>query len=155
MRNTIALQRGLILVPAANDENTQLAASLQAELMNLGFMLDEEAFATACKAPREWLIAYHGEVIPHLRKRLGADRSYQPFYRNFPTQVMETSHLELFVNAIVHYWSDGTWEPAQVLRDRGFAFEKADFKVVSLGTEEDLKRVFTRLVSANQSLTEQ
>jgi hypothetical protein len=42
-----------------------------------------------------------------------------------------------------------------LLRDRGFAFENITFKSVALGTEEDLKRVFTKLVCINQSLTEQ
>lgn len=158
MRNVIAIQRGLILAPdaaAAAHDSAQLAASLQAELMNLGFMLDGPAFAAASKAPRDWLVAYHGEVIPHLRKQLGANRSYQPFYRNFPAQVMAMSDLELFINAYVHYLSDGTWEPPQILRDRGFAFENVQFKPIRLGTEDDLKGTFTKLVSINQSLTEQ
>jgi hypothetical protein len=156
MRNTIAIQRGLVLVPTADDrDNSHLAASLQAELMNLGFMLDEAAFAAARKAPAAWLVAYHQEVIPDLRRRLGADREYRPFYRNFPAQVMEASDLELFVNAVLHYRSNGTWEPPQVLRDRGYAFENVAFKVVRLGTDDDLKRLFTNLVSINGSLTEQ
>jgi hypothetical protein len=153
--NTVAIQRGLVLIPESNGDNRQIAASLQAELMNLGFMLDTSAFEAACKAPREWLIGYHNEVIPCLRKRLGADKAYQPFYGNFPTQVMEMSNLELFVNAIIHYWSNGLWEPPQVLRDRGFAFENTEFRLVTLGTDKDLTQVFTKLVSINQSLTEQ
>lgn len=137
-KNTAALRRGLILVPAANEDSRQLAASLQAELMNLGAMLDEAAFASASKAPRDWLVAYHIEAIPFLRQRLGADRDYRPFYGNFPAAVMEMSNLELFINAIVHYWSNGTWEPPQTLRERGFAFENATFRTIRLGTEDDL-----------------
>lgn len=158
MRNTIAIDRGLILVPPVvgdGNDNTLLTASLQAELMNLGFVMERPAFEAARVAARDWLVPYHQEVVPHLRKRLGADRAYAPFYVNFPAQVMATSHLELFVNAVVHYWSNGTWEPPQVLRDRGFAFENVKFKPVRLGTDEDLKREFTKLVSINQSLTEQ
>jgi hypothetical protein len=91
----------IILIPAASQDNARLAASLQAELMNLGFMLDSAAFEAASKASRDWLVTYHEEIVAHLRQRLGADRPYQSFYRNFPTQVMEMSNFELFVIAIV------------------------------------------------------
>src|SRR5437868_1469640 len=106
-KNTVALARGLYIVPdagSAGESGSRLAASLQAELMNLGYALDEGAFAAACRAPREWLIDHHNEVIPHLQARLSAGRPHEPFYRNFPAQVMELDHLELFLNAIVHYW---------------------------------------------------
>lgn len=123
--------------------------------MNLGHALDAAAFEAMSRAPREWIVSFSEEIIPHLRKRVGADRQYQPFYRNFPMQVMEMSNVELLINALLHYWSNGTWEPHQILRDRGFAFENVDFRILRLGTEKDLAGAFTRLVSANQSLTEQ
>ncbi|HSI36182.1 MAG TPA: hypothetical protein VK986_21540, partial [Tepidisphaeraceae bacterium] len=161
-RDLVALHRGLVLFPSpaaapADSDGARLAASLQAELMNLGFALDSAAFAAAAAAatPRDWLVAYHHEIIGHLRMRLGAGRPYRPFYLNFPAQVMEMSHLELFINAIGHYWSGGTWEPPQVLRDRGFAFEDVRFKTLRPGTDADLLAGFTAMVSANGSLTEQ
>lgn len=154
MRNIIALQRGLILVPAAGADSTPVAAALQAELMQLGFALDPSAFAAARRAPRDWLAAYHDEVVSHLRGRLGADRGYRPFYANFPAQVMEADDLELFLNAFVHYASNGRWEPSQELVRRGIRFEDTDFKMLRPGSEDDLKAVFTRLVSLDQSLTE-
>ncbi len=154
-RNTAALQRGFVLVPVGTHDNRQLAASLQVELMNLGHALDATAFDAVSKAPRDWIVSFSEEVIPHLRKRLGADRPYQPFYRNFPTQVMEMSNVDLLINALLHYWSNGTWEPHQILRDRGFAFENVDFRVLKLGAEKDFSGAFNHLVSANQSLTDQ
>ncbi len=157
MQNTIAIDKGLIVVPPAapgsGEDNRRLAASLQAELMNLGFMLDETAFAAACAGPTGWLVEYHREVIPHLRKRVGAERDYRPFYRNFPAQVMETSEAELFFNAVLHYWSGGAWEPPQVLRDRGFAFENVSFKPVRAATLAEFHGLFTRLAAAPQALT--
>jgi hypothetical protein len=158
MKNRIAIERGLVLVPPGTEGEAAgepLAGSLQAELMRLGYALDREAFGAVARSPREWAVAYHAEVVPHLRERMGAGRDFQPFYRNFPQQVMEMSHLELFVNALVHYWSDGRWEPDQTLRDRGMAFEDVKFRRVKLASDDDLKSLFTRLVSANQSLTAQ
>ena len=154
MRDVIAINRGLVVIPAAGHEHTQLAASLQAELMNLGFIFDAPAFAAASKAPRQWLVAYHEHVIPHLRQRLGAARAHRPFYVNFPRQVMEMSHLELFLNACAHYLSDGRWEPPQDLQQRGVRFEHTQFKTVRLVSEAEFRALFTRLVSINQSLTD-
>jgi len=156
--NTVALARGLFITPdpeRTGGGDSRLAASLHAELMNLGYILDDAAFTAASRAPRDWLIAYYNEVIPQLRSRLGAGRPYTPFYRNFPEQVMAMDDFELFVNAVVHYWSNGRWEPPQELQQRGFAFENVEFKPLRLGIEADLRRAFTKMVSINQSLTEQ
>src|SRR5690349_6663656 len=117
MRNLIAIDRGLVLVPAAaagsTEDNADLAASLQAELMKLGYAFDEGAFAAVRRAPRNWLTGYHSEVLAHLGQRLSAGRTYTPLYRNFPAEVMAKRDIELFINAILHYWSRGTWEPPQ------------------------------------------
>jgi hypothetical protein len=162
--NTIAFRKGLIVADPdrflhqANRLRTkhehQMAASLQAELMNLGFMLDREAFDAVSISRPEWITAYFNEVIPDLRKRLGSDRNYTPFYRNFPTQVMEMSSLQLFLNAIIHYWSNGTWEPAQNVTAREFKYENTEFKTIKLATVEQFDALFTRLVSLNNALTE-
>src|SRR5262249_53693175 len=142
-------------VPPAGggEDNAQLAASLQAELMNLGYIFDADAFAAARKAPRQWLLEYHDTVLPFLRERLASSRSYHPFYVNFPAQVMAMSHLELFLNAIVHYWSDGHWSPDQDLAQRGVRFERTEFNPLRLASEAEFRAIFTRLVSLNQSLT--
>ena len=154
-KNVVAIRKGMVLVPDASaPKNQSAAAALQAELMQLGYMLDVEAFGQVAYAPTDWLRTYYEEVVGYLKKALGADRSYQPFYRNFPTQVMEMNRLDLFLNAVYHYWSNGTWEPSQALKDRGIHFENTDFRMIHLGTETSLKEIFTQMVSINQSLTE-
>lgn len=153
--HVIALLRGLAIVPKGSEDNERLAASLQAELMRLGFAFDEKAYRAACKAPKNWLIAYYKAVIPAARVKLGDARNFVPFYRNFPTQVMETPDFMLFLNAIVHYWTGGEWEPTQELRARGMAFENVEFKPIRLGTNDDFSGIFSRLVQSNQALTPQ
>jgi hypothetical protein len=154
VKNLIALRRKLIVIPAGTNENSQLAGTLQAELMALGYMLDSRAFDAATLAPADWLIAYHDEVLPALKKRLGADQAYQPIYRGFPAEVMSLSHLQLFVNAIAHYLSDGKWEPPPQLVERGMRFEKVSFIPIGLATEEEFLQIFARLASLPQSLGE-
>lgn len=153
MKNIIALKKNICLVPESNEDNLQLAMSLQSELMNLGFILSQECFQAMSKAPVSFITSYYKDAISYLKKAVGADRSYQPFYPNFPKQVMEMSHMELYLNAVMHYWSEGEWTPDTVLKERGFKFEKANFKTINLATEEDFAQIFTNLVSINSSLT--
>lgn len=152
-QNAIAIQNGLILVPDGHEDDTRIAASLQAELMNLGHMLDKDAYKAVCKAPRDWILAYHKEIIPFLTKKTGNDMGYTPFYPNFPKQVMEMSEIELFINAVFHYLSNGEWSPRYVLEDRRMDFEDVDFKIIKRGTDKDFLTIFSRMVSVSQSLT--
>ena len=152
-KGIIAFQNGMAIIPVSEEKNDRLAASLQAELMALGFMFDKAAYQAACSAPHNWIVSFHNRILPWLKENMGCSRDYRPFYRNFPTQVMEMDYGDLFLNAITHYWSDGTWEPPQRLKDRGFAFENVKFKTVRIGKESEFKAIFTRLASINQSLT--
>lgn len=155
-KNQIALQRGFVIqqgnsgiqLPknAAQLLTKQEKLSIQAELMQFGYILSEEALDVAS-------IAWFNDIMPFLKKTLGVG-SYRPFYVNFPKQVMELSHTELFMNAVLHYWSGGTWEPAYELKERGYSFENTKFSVIKLGTENDFNKIFTTLVSINQSITE-
>jgi len=146
-KNRIAFQKG-ILVPSTDTiafATKQQSMTIQAELMKFGYMLTEDALKAVTV---EWF----KDVFPFLKKNLGVG-NYRPFYENFPTQVMEMSHAELYWNAIIHYMSNGTWEPTYELKDRGFEFENVKFKMIELGTEEDFALIFTRLVGINQSIT--
>jgi len=157
MKNIIAFKKGLF-IPDLNDkgilDSLQIVASIQAELMNLGYILSKDAFNILKDSSNKFCISYYNEIIPFLNKTLGNSKNYQPFYKNFPTQVMEMSDIELYLNAIIHYWSCGTWKPTYELKERGYAFENVEFKEIKLGTEKDFTNIFTKLVSINQSLTE-
>lgn len=156
-KNQIAFQRGFILESTSKLQTMlgmvnrlpltkQEKLSIQAELMQFGYMLSEEALDVAS-------IEWFNDIMPFLKKTLGVG-NYRPFYVNFPKQVMELSHAELFMNAVLHYWSGGTWEPAYELKERGYSFENTKFSVIKLGTENDFNKIFTTLVSINQSITE-
>lgn len=151
-KNQIALQRGLLVpqsvaaikIPVPLSKQEQL--SIQAELMQFGYMLSEEAL-------EQVTIGWFNDVMPFLKNSLGVG-AYMPFYKNFPKQVMELSHCELYWNAVMHYWSVGTWEPSYELVERGYKFENTKFTTIKLGTEKDFANIFTTLVSINQSITE-
>ena len=61
---------------------------------------------------RSWAASTE-QVVPVLKKMTGAHRTFRPMYPNFPKQVMEASDLELYLNAITHYWMAAVRDAAQ------------------------------------------
>lgn len=155
---TIALQRGKFYMESQRPEglptmpNPALAYTVQAELMQLGYMLDEQAFSCLQKLTNEEVIRYHDEVVSYARYIKG-DGAYRPLYSGFPQQVMELSDIELFWNAICHYASNGTWVPNAYTEARPTAFEHPSYKVLTVCCEGDFMRIFADILSVNQSIT--
>src|SRR5271157_3281459 len=130
-KNIIALKKGFIYIPDSEErifDNGLLVNTVQAELMQLGFMFSKKAYKELKWYSEDFIISYYNEIIPYLKQSIGASKNYCPFYVNFPTQVMDMSIEELFINAILHYWSDGEIEPLQELKERGLAFEHTEYK---------------------------
>lgn len=155
---TIALQRGKFYMESQRPEglptmpNPALAYTVQAELMQLGYMLDEQAFSCLQKLTNEEVIRYHDEVISYARYIKG-DGAYRPLYSGFPQQVMELSDIELFWNAICHYASNGTWVPNAYTEARPTAFEHPSYKMLTVCGEREFLQLFADILSVNQSIT--
>ena len=152
-KNIIALQKGLVIPTNDGMDNRIPVATLQAHLMQWGYMLDEDAFTELSKSDLSFIANFNDEVIPYLKDITGGKRNYQPLYKNFPQEVMSMSDFELYINAIMHYWSNGTWEPSTVEYEKPIKFEKIKYKMIKFGTQERFSRIFTDLVSINTSLT--
>ena len=68
---------------------------------------------------------------------------------------MEASCVELFVNAIIHYWTFGELLPEYEKDERLPLIDSNELTVLSVGTQDDLMQVFSNLVSSKMSLSEQ
>lgn len=128
------------------------AATLQAELIRLGFILDEAAFTHLTKWRVDDAARYFNDILPTAKELVGAKRGYRPFYVNFPREVMDTPTFQLMWNAMLHYWSNGQWEPPQELVARGIAFERTEFRPIKLVSLAEFKQLFAKLVSVNVAL---
>lgn len=155
--SVIALQRGMFYIDSRASESQEASGmaivyTVQAELMQLGVMLDERALSCLSLLTDEDIIRYHDEVIAYL-KYIKGDGNYRPLYDGFPQQVMEMSESELFLNAIIHYWSNGEWVPNSYTKAKPTAFEHPSYKVLSPCSEGEFNRIFTDILSVNQSIT--
>ena len=156
--NIVAFTRGLLVqkdqeqIHSDRLRNELEAVTLQAELMKLGFILDQAAFNHLTKWKSEDSARYFNDILPVAKEMVGAKRSYRPMYVNFPREVMDTPSYQLMLNALAHYWSNGHWEPEQELAERGIAFEKTEFRPIKLVSEPEFKQIFTKLVGVNVAL---
>jgi hypothetical protein len=138
-------------------ENRAVVATIMKNVENLGFGFSEQLFNRLLTLSTESLEKFYQQLIGALRKQVGAHRLFKPMYPNFPQQVMEASELELYLNAIVHYWSDGKLLPQYEKKERLPLSEAAPkpLKVIGLGTYEDFQTIFTQLMGANSSISEE
>lgn len=121
----------------------------------LGFTFSKELIEKAFHFTRDEFTAFYGFLIPALKELVGADVTYNPMYPNFPQQVAEASDIELFINAIVHYWSFGTLILEYEKNERLPLIDDNKMAVLSVGNHDDLMTIFTNLVESKTSISEQ
>jgi hypothetical protein len=88
-------------------------ATCNRNLISLGFVCSQELTRALAGLSEEALGSLYQQVVPILKKMTGAHRTFRPMYPNFPRQVMEAPDLELFLNAITHYWMAAVRDVAQ------------------------------------------
>ena len=105
-KNKVILEKGNVTEP-----NNQYIVTIMKNVEALGYTFSKELFETLQTQTKEDLQKFYLELIPMLKKLVGADVVYKPMYPNFPESVMEADYIDLFINAIVHYWSGGILYP--------------------------------------------
>ena len=148
----------LIIKPEENEtkqDNHSITLSLNAEMMNLGFVMSKELFESIETLSVSNITELAQVVIKELQILKGADVVHQPMYPNFPEQVMASTDLELYFNALNHYWSNGLWQPQTQIQAKPFAFETTKLREISMADENALKGIFTQFLKSNDSLSEE
>jgi len=121
----------------------------------LGFSVSADLFGQMRLLSGTELKQFYKDVMPCLKEMVGADKTYLPMYPNFPQQVMEASDAELIINALIHYFTFGTWMPEYEKDERLPLIDDNKTALLSIGTHDDLMEVFTNLVASKTSLSEQ
>ena len=148
-KNKVIVERGTVEEP-----NNQYIVTIMKNVEALGYTFSKELFETLQTLTKAELQKFYLELIPMLKKLVGADVAYKPMYPNFPQSVMETDYLELYINAIMHYWSGGTLYPYEEKNERLPLFEDTKVKVVDLGTEEDIYDIVKNLCQSKTSISQ-
>jgi hypothetical protein len=101
------------------------------------------------------LVTLYQELVTDLKKLRGAHHTFQPMYPNFPSQVAEMSWCELYINALLHYWTAGRQLPTSEVKERFPLLDNVELTMIDLGSVEEFERLFGQIASANTSLSEQ
>lgn len=160
--NKILLRRkNLLIVEPINADYEQtkneqaLVVTMMKNVQSLGFTFSKELFEALSHMNRDELKVFYSDLIPAIKELVGADVEYNPMYPNFPTQVAEMDGIELFINAIVHYWSFGTLMPEYEKDERLPLIDVNKMALLSTGNHEDLMEIFKNLVASKTSLSAQ
>lgn len=160
--NKILLRRkNLLIVEPTNVDYEQtkneqaLVITMMKNVQSLGYTFSKELFKALSHMNRNELKVFYSDLIPALKELVGADVEYNPMYPNFPTQVAEMDGIELFINAIVHYWSFGTLMPEYEKDERLPLIDVNKMALLSTGNHEDLMEIFKNLVASKTSLSAQ
>lgn len=146
-RNKILIAEGTGNVPA------NYIGTILKNIENLGYTFSENLIEHLQNFSLEELTGFYRDLIQDLREIVGAHREYKPMYPNFPQQVMDTTEVRLYINAIIHYITNRL--PNYEKKERMPLLDNVKLKVIETGTREEFESIFTRLVSSKTSLSAQ
>ena len=152
-KNIIQFRNGFVNLKDSGYDNLQIAMSVVSELMNFGYIVNQDGIGNISRASKEDIVIFHNEVLDYIKTMTGSDRDYQPFWPNFPESVMNKSEAELWIHQIIHYSSNGTYIPNELTRRSRTAFEHANYTTLDSGDDVMFSNIFTNLVSVNGSLS--
>jgi len=151
---TVKKLNALVVTPS-NHNSKELALTLNALMMQQGFIMSEQLFKVVETLSAKEFTELYSRVGQLFKQLKGSHVVHKPMYPNFPQQVIEMSHLDLYFNAIVHYWTQGEWMPHYDQLPRELHFEKVKLRTIGLATDEDLNILFNKMITSNESLSEE
>lgn len=156
MNNILLRRKNKIIVEKGNvtEPNNQYIITIMKNVEALGYTFSEELFKTLQSLTNKDLQDFYLELIPTLKTLIGADVVYKPMYPNFPESVMEADYIDLYINAIIHYWSGGTLYPHEEKNEKLPLFEETKVKIIDLGTTQDLYDIFNNLCQSKTSISQ-
>lgn len=139
-------------VEVKNDAFNIKVISFVNEMHNFGFLVTKELYQYLSSLDEATYVEVCQKVLSLAKESVGAHVAMKAFYPNFPRQVMEASDAELFINAILHYWTLGAWSPEYVEEKRPDLKEENPKTEISLISMEDVKAYFFRILASKNSI---
>jgi hypothetical protein len=156
MKNFISFVKRKGLYVESSDvayDNAGLVHQLNHELMSYGYVMTRDLFEKLALQSGEYIGQVYTDLLGGIKETVGGG-GHEPIYRNFPQSVLALSYKEFAINAIMHYWSFGTWRPEDAdYVKREFKLEVVNYKPVSLISREEFESIFTDLLYSGSSLS--
>lgn len=166
--NAIALRRwNKVILPSTAPSNKSTSDSVLAafnlNLQELGYTLAPATIKLLKSNDQKYVAPLMRDILAALKEARGANVRHRPMYPNFPEQVMEASDAELYMNAILHYFSfavadalgdpDFVWLPKYRKDKREPLDEKIKLTVIRHIGYNALEDLTKSLMTSNTSLS--
>jgi hypothetical protein len=139
----------------AHEAPANMHASLVANLEYFGYLLSEDLFKQLTQLPLDALQELNEACCDALRARHNWAPVVPPMYPNFPQQVMEMADALLYINALVHYFTDGKFIPPAIKKPRAALAEYTNYQKIELGSLSQFEELFRPLLDSPVSLDQQ
>ena len=155
METEIALRRlsKVVLRRGSESQSDQTIATVAVEASQLGYVLGHDLLDALRTMESDRLARFSSDLLNLLAKRSGADKTFAPLYAGFPEEVVSTDLADLYLNALRHYYSAGTWRPPVANATRDPLNDTPEPVVIGVASREEFNAIFTRLASARSSLS--
>lgn len=150
-KGSVSLPNGSAVAPSRAH-----IATLSRNLEHLGYVLSPELLTQLESYTVEELVGVYRLLQQLIHDTTGRRRIGQPMYKGFHQEVMDASDAELYINAIIHYFSGGEWLPetSDELRDK-LSLDTFNKKTpIQLGTQEDYVMILINLLRAKSSISD-
>lgn len=141
-----------------NDSTERIKRMVVSAIKNFetyGFKPDKKTIEIMLGMPEDVLAEFYKTSIAAMKLVTGADKVYNPMYPNFPKQVMDADDIELFVNAIFHYFTSGLWKPEYEKDERFPLITSKELKEFSIGSYADVYKISENLLSSKTNISNQ
>jgi len=154
MRHFVSLiKRKGLYTEAGTSSNEALAHQINHELMTNGYFLSKDLFTRLATLDVEVLTTIMNDLKRGLEYVLGTG-GYEPTYKGFPQSVLAISYSEFVINAILYYWTNGTWRPNETVGlEKEFGFEMGEMKELKLLEKGEFDSIFTDIVYSKTSIS--
>ena len=159
MNNSVEIymrRKNKVIVEAGNEIQDTLPhiGTILKYVEGMGYSFSKALIAALKTKTKDELKSFYLELVPVLKYLRGNHVKHNPMYSNFPKQVMETSEAELYINAIVHYWSGGKLFPYHEKQERLPLFEQGKIQFIDSGNADDFNAIFTNLMLSKTSISQ-
>jgi len=163
MLNEILIRRkNCVYIPSSGpldriEISAQHVGTILKNLEAYGYTLSAEVIVKLYTLKLPAAKTFYTDITLAIRELLGANKTFNPMYPNFPRQVMVASAAELYINAIIHYF--GNVVGLRILPDyekveRPPLLENIQLTVLGLADDTLLHGMFRNLMESKTSISE-
>ena len=158
--NAIYLRRdSKVILPenTAGIADISLIATILKNIENLGYTFSKEVIIELITSTNEDVVKFGLDITNSLKLMLGDNVVHRPMYPNFPSQVMEATKAELYVNALLHYFGKEVGLrilPVYDKADRPLLDHKKPLTIIEKGSLTEFAKLMTNLLTSKISFNE-